>query len=234
MREPKLIVKYMPATPMSSDDVEWAGVFKANRHVDYAFAKSEPPTHDDWVSETLQRPEKVFVNVARRRILESVELELAPPKQPDDPSVMEPLGELSSRLGSLIALATGTGPREDQRTGRGARSPRRGFARANGEPRLTHRDGRRALIVPFHAEPTGESATLRVTPQVLVDGGRTEQDPPAGSEKPEILEVELHGERTRSAERHIEGYVEGTAVISVPDDTMVRVAFDLVEANGGS
>jgi hypothetical protein len=232
IREPALIVKYLPGPAIQSDEVEWAGVFKAAREVDDAFAKAEPPTHDDWISSFLPRPEKVFVNVALRKIVEIANEEMAPQEFKSEPGETEPLGELSSRLGSLIAFSTGTGPKPPTTTGGGG-ARRRGYARANGEPRLTHRDGRRAMLVPFHAEPLAEKATLSIMPLVLVDGGRTEHEPPEGIEAPELLEVEVGGTSSRSGELIISGYTEGTVLVSVPDDTMVRIGFDLEEHDAG-
>ena len=71
MRPVELVVKYLAGEAFPDELAEWAGVFIASSEdeVERAFADSEPPAHDDWISANLPKgPAKTFVNVAMRDI----------------------------------------------------------------------------------------------------------------------------------------------------------------------
>ncbi len=234
MRSPLLIVKYEPGTPFPSDQLEWAGAFVVDPTVDDAFARAEPPAHDNWISAGLDRPDKIYVNVAVKRIRETVDEQLVIGRHAQSEATRVPLGALSNRLGSLLALAPGTGARSGGRPERqkpsGASSSHRqaGVVTTEG-PELVIHEGKRALRVGFRARPPVPSL-LAVVPSVIVDAGRPEGEPPLGAEEPILLALTVDGaEMSDSEPVRISTTVEGTVIVSVPDDTMVRVDLSLKE-----
>jgi hypothetical protein len=66
MRASELVVNYLPFHGIR-DDRDWAGVFlcSAADDVSAAFAKSENPTHDDWVAKRLKGREKTWVKMTK-------------------------------------------------------------------------------------------------------------------------------------------------------------------------
>jgi len=92
MRPARFVVRYEKGGEEADPDREWGGVFICSEEddVETAFARSEPPAHDDWQPESLppRSREKTFVNVALRRIRElmaGVPEPLQPPPGGDVP-----------------------------------------------------------------------------------------------------------------------------------------------------
>lgn len=103
MRTPELVVKYLPGDPLQNKQFGYAGVFISDEEVDGVFAKSEPPTHDDWVSQSLQeRWHRTFVNVAIRDIKREMDSFAKPGGIRSNGSPLIPLGTFSNRLGSTL------------------------------------------------------------------------------------------------------------------------------------
>jgi hypothetical protein len=110
MRQAELVVKYLEGRPLASSSIGYAGVFIADSAVDSVFAKSEPPTHDDWSPDSLtDRWHKTYVRVALRRINEEM-IGFAQAGRTSVPiGVLTPLGAFATWLGeSLIPAETGT------------------------------------------------------------------------------------------------------------------------------
>lgn len=106
MRQPELVVKYLPGMNMLNDKVGYAGVFITDAEVDTVFAKSEPPTHDNWESKWLTGSEKTFVNVALRRIREYMDEFAKPiPRHSDENFELTPLGAFANTLGETLLPA---------------------------------------------------------------------------------------------------------------------------------
>jgi hypothetical protein len=55
LRHPRLVVNYLDGPELPVPGFAWAGVFHAADEVDYAFARSEPPSHDGWVYQPLTK-----------------------------------------------------------------------------------------------------------------------------------------------------------------------------------
>ncbi|AOO80308.1 hypothetical protein [Bosea vaviloviae] len=71
MRPVELVVRYYPGNQLPDDRFEWGGVFVASNDetVEAAFARAEPPAHDDWQHEALaDRVERSIVRIAVNRI----------------------------------------------------------------------------------------------------------------------------------------------------------------------
>ncbi len=71
MRQAELIVKYLPGAQPANGRLGYSGVFLTAVSVDEAFRRSEPPTHDDWISRFIPTDaghDRRFVRVALERI----------------------------------------------------------------------------------------------------------------------------------------------------------------------
>ncbi len=103
MRTPELVVKYLPGDPLQNKQFGYAGVFITDEEVDSVFADSEPPTHDDWVSKSLEeRWHRTFVNVAIRDIKKGMDSFAKPGGVKSNGSPLIPLGAFSNKLGSTL------------------------------------------------------------------------------------------------------------------------------------
>lgn len=104
LRRPELVVKYLAGPPSASQLVDYAGVFLVDSEVDAIFARSEPPTHDDWTHQALDDPqEKSFIRVALRRIQENIRLFMEVGETRPAQGETQPLGMLSGFLGELLS-----------------------------------------------------------------------------------------------------------------------------------
>ncbi|WP_404868544.1 hypothetical protein ACI1MP_10780 [Kitasatospora griseola] len=109
MRPAELVVTYRPGPKPPSENQCYAGVFRADESMDEIYAKAEPPTHDAWNPQSLDRPESTFVQTTFRRIGESLEdlLSLGGVARPGASHVA--LGAASSRFSGLVGGAWGIG-----------------------------------------------------------------------------------------------------------------------------
>lgn len=106
MRQPELIVKYLPGASAPNEKLGYAGVFITDAEVDPVFADAEPPTHDDWVSQSLEnRWHRTFVNVAVREIGKKMDAFAKPPAVRTNSQELTPLGAFATRLGSSLIPA---------------------------------------------------------------------------------------------------------------------------------
>lgn len=106
LRRPELVVKYLAGPPSASEIVDYAGVFLVDGEVDAIFARSEPPTHDDWTHQALDDPqEKTFIRVALRRVQENIRLFMEVGEARPAQGETRPLGMLSGFLGELLSEA---------------------------------------------------------------------------------------------------------------------------------
>ncbi|AUG75748.1 hypothetical protein CFP65_0808 [Kitasatospora sp. MMS16-BH015] len=109
MRPAELVVTYRRGPKPPSANQGYAGVFRADEAMDEVYAKAEPPTHDAWNPQSLDRPESTFVQTTFRRINESLEglLSLGGVTRPGASHVA--LGAASSRFSGLVGGAWGIG-----------------------------------------------------------------------------------------------------------------------------
>ena len=179
MRPAELVVKYLPGAVLSSEKVEWGGVFLVNERdheVESAFALSEPPAHDDWVPANMEKGRKrTMVNVGLREINKAIS-SFGSRKDPDPGTGSgTPLAGVADRLGS--ALLKGPG----DRLGGGAFRPvqRRpkgagGGRRTKGRIDVRFMGLERQQEQPFSRYEIECGATtggfrLRAVPEVLLD-----------------------------------------------------------------
>ncbi|MGP4051558.1 hypothetical protein [Streptomyces sp. 2A115] len=109
MRPAELVVTYQPGPKPPSVNQGYAGVFRADEDMDEIYAKAEPPTHDAWHPQSLDRPESTFVQTTFRRIAEAQEnlLSLGGVARPGASNVA--LGAASSFFSGLVGGAWGIG-----------------------------------------------------------------------------------------------------------------------------
>lgn len=103
MRQPELVVKYLPGIPLPNEQFGYAGVFITDISVDPVFAESEPPTHDDWIAKSLEeKRHKAYVNVALSEIAKKMDAFAKPPAAKTNSSELTPLGAFATQLGSSL------------------------------------------------------------------------------------------------------------------------------------
>ncbi len=249
LRAPRLVVKYLAGPKPPSEALDVAGVFLVDElsnggEVENAFALSEPPVHDDWVSAALEsRTHKVYVNGALKRIKESIGDFVLPHTDSSSSETPQPgLGAFSEMMGGLLAATTGTSARANPPSpgggGGGGGNP--------GRVRLLVAEGRLenhatfgvVLAVPFTIENAGKTPpTVTAAASVVLDGS-TERDPPNGAEAPMIRAFER-----RQADGKLLESRDGTTMVfavpgagetwhalaSIPPDARVRLSLSVQE-----
>lgn len=109
MRTPELVVKYLRGPATGARFTSYAGVFRADAEVDQAYAKSEPPTHDDWRHEPLEGNDRKIVRVTYQRIKESLSPLVELGSDAVSATVNAPLGAASRQFSSLVSGSFGFG-----------------------------------------------------------------------------------------------------------------------------
>lgn len=245
MRAPNFVVKYLEGPLVPYELAEYAGVFRVNADADAAFARAEPPTHDDWVPDLLlDASEKTYVRVAMRRVKDAVEAFAAP--RPIEASGAGPhsVAGFSRLLGGLVpsltpegAGAAGTNTSSTRNGEGGARSGRSGTGRRGaagpqisfvGEPTIELVDGAPSMVARFEtSNSSGTPVRVSVRPKVVIADG-FESDPPEGAQQPTILKwIDPSGMTTARGGASCDVPATGgtwTVVVSIPPDAMISVA----------
>ena len=106
MRPVELVVKYLVGEPLPDSRFEWAGVFICSDEdeVEEAFARAEPPAHDDWIPDNLKKgPARTFVRTAIKRLKEHAERGTAAGLKPSDTAHRGPsLAATAGKLGGFL------------------------------------------------------------------------------------------------------------------------------------
>ncbi|WP_063055861.1 hypothetical protein [Nocardia salmonicida] len=113
MRPAELVVTYWPGPKPASEISAYAGVFRADKEVDVAFARAEPPTHDNWNYQSLDHPEYSFVKMAFTRMKEEIDKVIGPRGSSGVEVAQVSLGAASDRLSPLVGGAWGIGSATD-------------------------------------------------------------------------------------------------------------------------
>jgi hypothetical protein len=240
MRAPNFVVKYLEGPAVPYELVEYAGVFRVHEDVDAAFARAEPPTHDDWIPDLLvDASEKTHVRVAVRRLREVVEKFAAPPPIDTGGGESQSVAGFSRLLGGLVpSLAVDGSRATSANRSDGGNSRRAGGTRRKstpvaqidfvGEPSTELVDGVPAMVARFQVS-SHSGGSFRVTglPKVVVADG-FENEPPEGAQQPAILkwigpDSAVVGTNTSECEIPPSGGV-WTVVVSIPSDAMISLA----------
>jgi hypothetical protein len=245
MRAPNFVVKYLEGPQVPYELAEYGGVFRVDSEADTAFARAEPPTHDDWVPDLLlDASEKTYVRVALRRVRDSIEAFAAPHPIEAAGADAQSVAGFSRLLGGLVPALTpaasgsaastngasspggGSNVRGRPSTGRGTTgTPQISLV---GEPTIELIDGVASMVVRF--ETSGHhDIPIRVftLPKVIIAGG-FESDPPEGAQQPIVSKwINPNGVTAASGIEVCEVPVSGgiwTVIVSIPSDAMISVA----------
>jgi hypothetical protein len=208
--------------------------------VEQAYARSEPPAHDDWqpkADQSLTPHQRRYVNVGLTRIKERV-------KQLSGTDIARALKIREREQESLAALAGELG-RSLIGTGPGGADGGTPASRGSGGRRTLKlstpsalgtelRDG--SSVATFRTRLTGDSdegALISLTPWVQSDARERELVAPNGT-MPEIVEISVDGQAldapsTRISCRPSTKGVEILVSLSVPDYVAVGLTAELVE-----
>lgn len=202
MREPRLVVDYLPGPLMADETSHYGAVFVVDREHDGIFADAEPPTHDAWVWENLEdRNERGIVKRAHEAVKTALEVFV----HPEEVSVagiadQPPLGALAGRLATLLPTAHGPGAGERRDTpGSGRGGGGRAGAQIVDSPRMMRLAEGPRLVVRFRVDQAASPVTVKVSPTVALDIG-SESEPPAGAEIPVVLEMRAEGGRVSAGD----------------------------------
>ncbi|WP_236245046.1 hypothetical protein [Streptomyces sp. CC210A] len=109
LRPAELVVTYRPGPKPPSENQGYAGVFLADESLDEVYARAEPPTHDAWNPQSLEKHERTFVKTTFTRIDEALNnlLSLGGIARPGASNVA--LGAASTFFSGLVGGAWGIG-----------------------------------------------------------------------------------------------------------------------------
>jgi hypothetical protein len=253
LRGPHFVVNYLDGPPVPYEHAEYAGVFIASDDAEEAFARSEPPTHDDWSPDMLDnRNDRVFVRVAIRRIKDAMLEFTGAQTIPRGSEGSVPLGAFSDLLGGLIPAERGTGARPNGGLGTntatlagsdnmGDRTHANGSAEAPDDRTERARvrileatepetvSGVPAFTVKFDLDPRVRTVPVKVSalPMVVLEEGSVETEPPAGSQRPRVLAWSNSAGRVIGRNDQIEIPADDTGpwsvAVSIPPDAAVAV-----------
>jgi hypothetical protein len=201
MRTAELVVDYLGGPSSIDSRLAYGGVFKSSMEADHAFARSEPPTHDAWVSGGLSGAAKGVVQNLNRFLLGEIDKQINPHKSATSGETTQGLGTLSARLGTLIPGVSasngagagagggfGGGAGGGSGGGKGSSSTKSPKPRLTEEARLQLHDGVLRFVARVSVPAIAAPLSVRAAVDVVLDGGSTEAASPGGADVPEIIE----------------------------------------------
>lgn len=249
MRPGELVVRYVQGVPAAQDGLEWAGVFitSGEEKIEKAFAKSEPPTHDDWNEGYLsERHEKTFVRVAKRRLREAFRDFVQPPSQAMAGSADISLGEAADGLGRLLPGLTGeaASPPDDSGGSRGTRSGSTRKTKVS-RPIFSHFsviDSQPVAIFSITVTPPQDTEaviTLQAQPLIILDGKAIPaEEVPGGTPAPHIVTFEAIDDTEIHSQGRIAGFKASAPVnleiaVACSDEMAIGLKVELLERHAG-
>lgn len=195
MRQAELVVRYLEGPPLPGSNLEYAGVFVADSAVDGVFAAAEPPSHDDWIPDSVEpSANRSIVRVALRRISEAMEEFVGVEGGSAVPGGAFAVAAFAEGMAALLPGEPGPGgsvqPNPPLQRRRRGRQPRpRASVRVEGEGRLFEEGSRSVLEIAFVVNHAERSNGTRVTASatVAVLEGESEREPPKGADQPVVL-----------------------------------------------
>lgn len=235
LRVPELVVTYQPGPEPPTPRVSYAGVFLADVEMDRIYARSEPPTHDDWVPDGLEDPHhRTFIRMTTKRIGEAMDEFSGSARLDTDLAGGSSLGGLSEQLSGLLPGVEGPGarvqPSGPSAPGGDGPKTRRPRVRLEGDPVLESFDGRPVMTVSITVSVPEESGSAAISahPFVVVDTGTREKDAPSGAERPRVIRwTGADGSNVAGATDRLTGIRPGEALYrvstTIPDDAQVAL-----------
>lgn len=249
IRGPGQVIKYEQYRSFPDPNMEYCGVFlvdgKPDRDdvdpndVNLAFAKAEPPAHDEWAPDRLENDwHKRYVRVAKKCIEKSVHEFTDNRKNSTLSDSRDTLGAISNELGELIsAKGPGATPGRSQNVKGGRVGAGRGSIRIvidDDDSTLEELGGKSIFVLQFRVESgnsEGETFKLKAIPRILVAGGGAESEVPIGDAQPQLF-----GWRARLSGRIIKDPIleivpgeelSWQVLVEVPQDAVVGVSLGL-------
>jgi len=243
MRPVELVVKYISGTPFPDARYEWAGVFICSdeKLVEEAFAKAEPPAHDDWVPDMLPGSDaKSMVRIALKRLEHHAQTYASPTstivasERTKGPS----LAKTAAKLGNLLDAVSGKGPGKPT-TANSCTSRKRHdlFVSVPRFLRLEIDENEQPCAV-FEAElrndERDEHLILIAEARLIADGGMTDsKDLPPGFGS-RVLKMDLDGSQKEACGGTLEvGKQSGVVTIKVLSTPHAAVGVRLAFAKEG-
>lgn len=197
MRPVELVVRYFTGTQLADERFEWGGVFVASddNEVEEAFAKAEPPAHDDWQFEALSdKAARSIVRIAVSRI-RAAAVEFANPvsSAPPDGATGPSLAHVAGLFGrALDGDGQGAGPRRPSPGGGGGGRSGPTVTRPT-FLRLELGDAGPVGVFELTVRGEGQSLQLQLDPLLVMDGGTASEA--LSTARPTIIRiVNEHGE----------------------------------------
>jgi hypothetical protein len=229
MRNNLQIVRYLELSQPEEDE-EYAGVFITSREHEPKFARSEPPSHDDWVVNRLEKEEQTYVRVAFRRIREAAREFVRPTPQFVPQGGAAPLAGISQKLGELLPATNP--PKEKEKNGGGGAKSFGSTPDINViDIRSTEERNEIVREVIFTVEGTkNRPISIVAELKVVAEAGRVERSAPEGASDPFLLGWKFPDGRyfdaggARSSVRVDADTEEGRVTFSQPADCKVRIS----------
>ena len=179
LRTPELVVDYVPGPAPPEGGTEWAAVFRCRPEVDGHFAAAEPPTHDSWRPELLEKSSgKTIVKVGLQRMNEHLALRWGTPvdssREGSSTSTAVVADELAHIVRSWPSLGAG-GVGDKSSSGGGGTVPRARVEIVTSGVSLV--DGEPATSALIRVIPQGGSAGTRLLISAGVALDETGSDP---------------------------------------------------------
>lgn len=236
MRAAELVVDYIEGEVEIDPAYGYGAVFRAGKDVDDTFANAEPPTHDQWIEQGLDRHDLSIVRGARIWI--RARLRALYEKTTINGDAAPGLGGLASRLASLIPTISATGASPSAPRARGGSTGGKGTsqrARILGEPTVLFKGSEPYVFARVELPSRWRTDRLRGDARVVLEGGGREAEPPAGERVPFIVGWEtLEGARIASGPelRFVDGLPSVVHLVGafVPD-AVLRLSVSEVESD---
>jgi hypothetical protein len=230
MREPRLVVKYLPVPPHPVGTAT-VGVFVADARFDRTFAETEPVAHDDWLPQKLglraneRNPVKQTIEKIRRIVREShLASGTDAPSGHDADRVAPVVGDY---LGGMLAGTDGFGGQPRPTSKQPSPTPGRSSRAVVGPPTLRAEGDHTIAAFPVSVIPAQGRPLVRLaaTSKVLLDSGvEDDSKRPEGAPSPYVIGWE--GSGGFSPEPTLEvmaSDTELTVLVEQPHDTAITV-----------
>lgn len=188
-RNPRMVVEYLTGPP-DSDGRNYVGVFQAAEDLDRQFGLSEPPAHDSWNYNSLEKEQRVGptwksdtrnpVKIAMQTLYKTIRQWGTDPNSGKDSKYDRATRQIASTLGGVLGSIPGTSMSANPEPKNRKSTSSRGLKEKRGTPKvslvnlLPNGDELYAVFQLSMEMPAGSPpAALGVTVQVETDSGPT-------------------------------------------------------------